>query len=63
MHKIRNTRHLSVLNSLIGTTTPIGKTPLSKKTLWKLCITHKWDKEKVIKDIKDDTWWYRFCND
>ena len=63
MHKIRNTKHLEVLDSLIGTK-PIGCCePLSKKTLWKLCILHRWNKKEVLKDIENDTWWYHFCND
>ena len=56
-------KHIEVLNSLIGTT-PFGcMNPLSKKTLWKLCILHNWDRKKVLKDIKDDTYWVHFCND
>lgn len=63
MHKIRNTKHIEVLNSLIGTT-PFGcMNPLSKKMLWKLCILHNWDRKKVLKDIKDDTYWVHFYND
>ena len=63
MHKIRNTKHIEVLNSLIGTT-PLGcMNPLSKKTLWKLCTLHNWDRKKVLKDIKNDTYWVHFCND
>ena len=63
MHKIRNTKHLEVLNSLIGIK-PFGSSePLSKKTLRKLCILHKWDKKKVLKDIENDTWWCYFCDD
>ena len=63
MHKIRNTKHIEVLNSLIGTT-PFGcMNPLSKKMLWKLCILHNWDRKKVLKDIKDDTYWVHFCDD
>ena len=63
MHKIRNTKHIEVLNSLIGTT-PFGcMNPLSKKMLWKLCILHNWNRKKVLKDIKDDTYWVHFCND
>lgn len=63
MHKIRNTKHLEILNSLLGTT-PYGCSgPLSKKTLWKLCILYKWDKKKVLKSIEDDTWWVPFCDD
>ena len=63
MHKIRNTRHLEVLNSLLGTTPHGCSGPLSKKSLWKLCIIKKWDKKKVLKSIEDDTWWTYFCDD
>lgn len=63
MHKIRNTKHLEVLNSLIGTIPHGYSGPLSKKILWKLCILYKQDKKKVLKSIEDDTWWASFCND
>jgi hypothetical protein len=63
MHKIRNTKHIEILNSLIGTTPHGCFSSLSKKTLWKLCIIHKWDKKKILKDIENDTWWCHFCND
>ena len=53
MHKIRNTKHLEVLNSLLGTTPHGCSGPLSKKSLWKLCIIKKWDKKKVLESIED----------
>jgi len=63
MHKIRNTKHLEVLNSLLGTIPHGCSGPLSKKSLWKLCIINKWDKKKVLKSFEDDTWWTYFCDD
>lgn len=63
MHKIRNTKHLEVLKSLLGTTPHGCSGPLSKKSLWKLCIIKKWDKKKVLESIENDTWWTYFCDD
>jgi hypothetical protein len=63
MHKIRNTKHIEVLNSLIGTVPPGYSSPLSKKLLWKLCILCKWNRKKVLEKIENDTWWVHFCED
>lgn len=63
MHKIRNTKHLELLNSLVGIK-PVGCCEaLSKKTLRKLCVLFKWDKKKVLQSIKDGSWGYYFCDD
>ena len=56
MHKIRNTKHQAILDSLVGTIAPGCSEPLSKRTLKKLCIIKKWDKKAVLKDIKEDNW-------
>ena len=63
MHKIRNTKHQAILDSLVGTITPGCSEPLSKRTLKKLCIIKKWDKKAVLNDIKEDNWWIYFCDD
>lgn len=63
MHKIRNTKHQEILESLVGTVAPGCSAPLSKRTLKKLCIIHKWNKKAVLKDIKDDNWWIYFIDD
>lgn len=63
MHKIRNTRHKQILESMCGIT-PLGYSgPISKKKIRRLLQWNKWDKEKVLKLIRDDEWWYGFCND
>ena len=62
MHKIRNTKHQAILDSLVGTIAPECSEPLSKRTLKKLCIK-KWDKKAMLKDIKADNWWIYFCDD
>ena len=38
MHKIRNTKHQAILDSLVETIAPGCSEPLSKRTLKKLCI-------------------------
>jgi len=43
MHKIRNTKHLEILNSMIGIIAPGCRKPLSKKTLRTLLQLYKWD--------------------
>ena len=63
MHKIRNTKHQAILDSLVGTIAPGCSEPLSKRTLKKLCIIKKLDKKAVLKDIKEDNWWIYFCDD
>ena len=63
MHKIRNTKHQAILDSLVGTIAPKCSEPLSKRTLKKLCIIKKWNKKEVLKDIKEDNWWIYFCDD
>ena len=63
MHKICNTKHQAILDSLVGTIAPGCSEPLSKRTLKKLCIIKKWDKKAVLKDIKEDNWWIYFCDD
>ena len=56
MHKIRNTKHQAILDSLVGTIAPGCSEPLSKRTLKKLCIIKKWVKKAVLKDNKEDNW-------
>ena len=63
MHKIRNTKHQAILDSLVETIAPGCSEPLSKRTLKKLCIIKKWNKKEVLKDIKEDNWWIYFCDD
>ena len=61
MHKIRNTKHQEILESLVGTIPPGCSEPLSKNTLRKLCVIHKWNKKAVLKDIENDTYGYTFA--
>lgn len=63
MHKIRNTLHKEILNSLVGIIAPGYTKPLSKRTIRKLCHLYKWNKNKIIKVIEDDEWWVHFCED
>lgn len=63
MHKIRNTRHLELLNKLYGITSNGCKTPLSKRVLRDLLVSNNWDEHKVLQLIKNDEWWYRYAND
>ena len=43
---------------------PLGcSQPLSKRTMRILLQVNGWDKQKVLKEIENDEWWYRFCND
>ena len=63
MHKIRNTKHLKILNSMVGTVAPGQAEPLSKKILRKLLQAHKWDKKATMEEIEKDEWWYRFVDD
>ncbi len=63
MHKIRNTKHKEILESLVGIVAPGCSQPLSKRTIRILCNLYKWDKKKVIKVIEDDYWWVHFCDD
>lgn len=63
MHKLRNTRHIEILNSMLNIV-PLGcSQPLSKRTMRILLQVNGWDKQKVLKEIENDEWWYRFCND
>ena len=63
MHKIRNTKHQAILDSLVGTIALGCSELLSKRTLKKLCISKKWDRKAVLKDIKEYNWWIHFCDD
>jgi hypothetical protein len=63
MHKLRNTKHIEMLNSMLNIVPPGCSQPLSKRTMRILLQVHKWNKKEVLKEIENDEWWYRFCND
>lgn len=63
MHKIRNTKHLEILNSMVGIIAPGCSEPLSKRTLRTLLQLYKWDKKKVLKLIEDDEWWCHWADE
>ena len=63
MHKIRNTKHLELLNKLYGIIAPGCSEPLSKRVLRDLLVSNDWDEHKVRQLIKNDEWWYRYAND
>lgn len=65
MHKIRNTKHLELLNKLcgMGIIPPGCREPLSKRVLRDLLVANKWDEHKVLQEIKNDEWWYRYADD
>ena len=63
MHKIRNTKHLELLNKLMGIIPPGCREPLSKRVLRDLLVANKWDEHKVIQLIKNDEWWYRYADE
>ena len=62
MHKIRNTQHLEVLDELYQMDL-CKKKHISKRILKDLLTSYKWDKHKVLQQIKNDEWWYRYIKD
>lgn len=63
MHKLRNTKHIKILNSLYGIVPPGCREPLSKKKLRYLLHINDWNSEIVRKLIETDEWWYHWAND
>ena len=63
MHKIRNTKHLEILNSMLNIK-PLGcSQPLSKKTMRKILIFCGWNKKKALEWIESGDYVYHFMDD
>ena len=65
MHKLRNTLHIAILNSMLNVIPPGGSKPISKKKMRQFLQYRKWDKTRVLKEIEEDTYCYcwPFCKE
>ena len=62
MHKLRNTEHIEILNSLVGIKPSGYAEPLSKKMLRKILAYCHWYKQKAIDYITSREFEYHFCD-
>jgi hypothetical protein len=54
MHKLRNTKYIEILNSMLNVV-PFGcSQPISKRKMRILLQTHKWNKKEVMKEIENN---------
>jgi len=61
MHKLRNTAHMALLNELFSIYGEVKC--ISKKEMRILLSRHNWNKNEVILEIENNTWWYLFIKD
>ena len=58
MHKLRNTKHIEILNSML-TYIPLGTTnPISKRKMRQFLSINEWDQDVVFKKFKSGDWIY-----
>lgn len=63
MHKLRNQRHIEILNSLLGFIPYSMNAPLSKRALRRILVYCKWDKKKAAKMLEDNDFYFIFAED
>ena len=62
MHKLRNTKHIEILNSLVGIKPDGYAQPLSKRMLRKILVYCKWYRQKAYDFIMSKEFEWTCCH-